>query len=186
MPFIKLLEKKRVPSVFIISILIVILFSALHSNHVFEEWNFKVTDALYSDARVLDNIVIVGIDEKSLSEVGRWPWSRSNLSKLIKNIEGASAIGIDIALIESENVDVDNELRDVIKDNGKIILASKYIDFRDDEGDVKATLQKPLESINAESGFVNVFSSNDGVTRFAPLVIDQEKSFALKVIEKAF
>ena len=100
MPIVKLLQKKRGHSVFIISILIVILFSALHTNHVFEEWNFKVTDALYSQGNALDNIVIVGIDEKSLSEIGRWPWSRSNLSNLIGKLQGASAIGVDIALIE--------------------------------------------------------------------------------------
>jgi adenylate cyclase len=186
MPIVKLLQKKRGHSVFIISILIVILFSALHTNHVFEEWNFKVTDALYSQGNALDNIVIVGIDEKSLSEIGRWPWSRSNLSNLIGKLQGASAIGVDIALIEDESLDVDSELRDVIGDSGRVILASKYIDFRDESGRIKATLQRPLESLKSESGFVNVFSSNDGVTRFAPLIIDQEKSFAIKIIEKAF
>jgi adenylate cyclase len=47
-----------------------------------------------------DEVVIVGIDEKSLSEVGRWPWPRTRLAALIDRLNegGAAVIGLDIIL----------------------------------------------------------------------------------------
>src|SRR5262249_20644109 len=41
-------------------------------------------------------VVIVGIDEASLDEVGRWPWPRSTLAELVDRLSGASAIGFDV------------------------------------------------------------------------------------------
>jgi adenylate cyclase len=45
-------------------------------------------------------VVIVGIDERSLEEVGRWPWSRPRLGELIERLDraGAAIIGLDIIL----------------------------------------------------------------------------------------
>src|SRR5690606_22083602 len=34
-------------------------------------------------------IVLIGIDEKSVREVGRWPWPRGRYAQLIDAIEGA-------------------------------------------------------------------------------------------------
>ena len=33
-----------------------------------------------------ERIVIVDIDEKSLAEVGRWPWSRNRLAELVEEL----------------------------------------------------------------------------------------------------
>jgi adenylate cyclase len=45
-------------------------------------------------------VVIVGIDEESLQEVGRWPWPRRTLAELIDRLHaaGATAIGVDVVL----------------------------------------------------------------------------------------
>ena len=58
-------------------------------------WGFleKLEYFLY-DARMLvtmpggvdDRIVIVDIDEKSLAEVGRWPWSRDRVAHLVDEL----------------------------------------------------------------------------------------------------
>jgi adenylate cyclase len=44
--------------------------------------------------------VIVGIDEASIAELGRWPWPRGRLAELIGRLHaaGATAIGLDIVL----------------------------------------------------------------------------------------
>lgn len=51
-----------------------------------------------------DRVVIVAIEEPSLREIGRWPWSRAVLADLLKRISdaGAAAIGVDIILSEPE------------------------------------------------------------------------------------
>ncbi len=50
-------------------------------------------------------VVIAVIDEKSLSELGRWPWPRTTIARLVDALRGygAKAIGFDIVFAESEN-----------------------------------------------------------------------------------
>ena len=43
--------------------------------------------ALRAPAPVSDEIALVLIDEASLRAVGRWPWSRAVLARLITNLE---------------------------------------------------------------------------------------------------
>lgn len=53
-------------------------------------------------------IVIVDIDEKSLSEVGRWPWSRDVVAQLIVELTdrlGAAVVGFDIVFAEPQQSD---------------------------------------------------------------------------------
>ena len=45
-----------------------------------------------------NDVVIVAIDEASLAEVGRWPWPRTQLAKLVGGLSeaGVSVIGFDV------------------------------------------------------------------------------------------
>ena len=69
-------------------------------------------------------IVIVDIDEKSIAEVGRWPWSRNVIAQLIDKLDGkyhARAIGFDVIFSEPDTSSgygtlealAKNELKDV-------------------------------------------------------------------------
>jgi len=51
-----------------------------------------------------DKVVIVDIDEKSLKELGQWPWSRNILADITNNLNknGALAIGFDIVFAEKD------------------------------------------------------------------------------------
>jgi adenylate cyclase len=53
-------------------------------------------------------VVIVGIDEASLAEIGRWPWPRTRLAHLIDGLTaaGAAVIGLDI-IFDQPDVSVD-------------------------------------------------------------------------------
>ena len=48
--------------------------------------------------------VLVDIDEKSISELGQWPWPRYQMARLIEELtlDGAAAIGLDILLAEPD------------------------------------------------------------------------------------
>ena len=53
-----------------------------------------------------DDIVIVDIDDASLRELGRWPWPRDRLARLIDTLfadDHAAALGIDLLLAESDD-----------------------------------------------------------------------------------
>lgn len=71
-------------------------------------------DAYLYDARVRmsapggidDRIVVVDIDEKSLAEVGRWPWGRDRVSLLVKQLTDhyrAAVVGFDVVFAEPDS-----------------------------------------------------------------------------------
>ncbi len=53
-----------------------------------------------------DDVVIVGIDPKSLSRIGRWPWSRDLQAAFLRRLNdyGIKAAIIDILYVEPDNV----------------------------------------------------------------------------------
>ncbi|WP_373071300.1 CHASE2 domain-containing protein [Sulfurimonas sp.] len=50
------------------------------------------------------DIVIIDIDEKSIKELGQWPWGRDKFSKILENLtlNGAGIIGLDIVFAEAD------------------------------------------------------------------------------------
>ncbi|MGV8934291.1 MAG: CHASE2 domain-containing protein [Gallionellaceae bacterium] len=51
-------------------------------------------------------VVIIDIDEKSLQEEGRWPWSRARLAQLVDKLfdrYNVAVMGVDVVFAESEN-----------------------------------------------------------------------------------
>ena len=52
-----------------------------------------------------DNVVIIDIDEKSLNQLGQWPWKRKDFAKVLHNLSdaGAGIIGLDIVFAEYDN-----------------------------------------------------------------------------------
>jgi len=51
-------------------------------------------------------VIIADIDDKSLNEIGQWPWPRTALAKLIGRLseDGAAVIGFDIIFPESDRL----------------------------------------------------------------------------------
>ncbi len=60
---------------------------------------------LFAREAIDKRIVIVDIDERSLAELGRWPWNRARLAALIEQIFGAYGallLGLDVILAEAD------------------------------------------------------------------------------------
>ncbi len=74
-------------------------------------------------------IAIVVVDEKSIAEIGRWPWSRSVQARLIDRISDGhpKVLGVDIMYSEKENAASDGELARVVKKAGNVVLATAFI-----------------------------------------------------------
>lgn len=53
-----------------------------------------------------DNIVIITIDDKSLAELGRWPWKRGTHAQLLNVLSNGApkAIGLDLILTEGDTI----------------------------------------------------------------------------------
>ena len=62
--------------------------------------------ALAPAAKPRDDIVIVDIDDASLRALGRWPWPRDRLARLVDTLfddDHAAALGIDLVLAEPDD-----------------------------------------------------------------------------------
>jgi adenylate cyclase len=77
-----------------------------------------------------DDIVIVALDEKSLEEYGRWPWSRVQMARLVRAVSAGHprAIGIDIFFSEPESPAADAALASAIKAAGNVVLPVAFSD----------------------------------------------------------
>nr|WP_287555033.1 adenylate/guanylate cyclase domain-containing protein [Pseudodesulfovibrio sp.] len=69
--------------------------------------DYKVYDQYlrsYHDSNATNVPVIIDIDEKSLSEMGQFPWPRYRMAMLLKYLQsyGAAAVGIDIIFAEPD------------------------------------------------------------------------------------
>lgn len=97
---------------FILGALCVIAFLG-HAGRVWEIPFVSVMDAYLYDARLRitmpdtidDRVVIVDLDEKSLAEVGRWPWGRNNLAEMVRRLVDdykVAVIGFDVVFAEPD------------------------------------------------------------------------------------
>ena len=84
----------------------------------------------------MENIVIVGIDDKSIQEFGVWPWPRSIHANLINQLTEyeAKVVGYDVTFAEASNEEEDQVLVEAIESNGNIILAAEATLKEDDFG----------------------------------------------------
>ncbi|MFA7403035.1 MAG: adenylate/guanylate cyclase domain-containing protein [Pelobacteraceae bacterium] len=74
------------------------------------------------------DIELVLVDDRSLAEIGRWPWSRDIQADLVHKISagGPKVIGIDIMYTEPENRENDAKLTAAIKKAGNVVLATPF------------------------------------------------------------
>ncbi len=70
-----------------------------------ESLAYDLYASLRTNPHPSDQIVIVGIDEASLTKVGRWPWPRSTVGELIDILResGARVIGVGLFLSEPDH-----------------------------------------------------------------------------------
>src|SRR3974390_2627257 len=78
-------------------------------------------------------VALVLIDDDSLRQYGRWPWSRELLAQLMNRIadSGASVIGLDILLSEPQSPAAAAPLENSLKKDSRVVLVGKIGSFRD-------------------------------------------------------
>jgi adenylate cyclase len=162
-------------------------------------------DDLIHDARLRatmeqthdERIVIVDIDEKSLAEVGRWPWPRDRVADLMDRLfdqQGVSLLGLDTVFAEPDPVP-GNDARLAQALRGRAVVAGYYF-TSDRDGHTSGSLPAPvlrmtdlagrspalttwsgygaslpvLAQATPLAGFFNAITDADGVVRALPLL----------------
>ncbi|WP_284455972.1 CHASE2 and HATPase_c domain-containing protein [Alloalcanivorax xenomutans] len=93
----------------------------------FVQLNASVYDRLiaWSDKPVNDDILIVAVDDRSLREIGRWPWSRLVHAALVDRLReaGVQAVMMDILFLEAEgDGKADRRLGDAMARAGNVYV----------------------------------------------------------------
>ena len=119
-------------------------------------------------------ILIVQIDEESLTSLGHWPWPRSIHAQLINRLTagGVAAIGYDVLFIEPSEHGEDAVLTAAVQRSGRVVLPV-YVIVPGSNGrafDLQRPLA-PLEDAAKSIGHVNVTFDPDGQVRRATMAI---------------
>ena len=146
------------------------------------------------------HVVIVDVDEASLHQLGRWPWSRARMAQLVRELTGrqqAAALGLDVVFAEPQRLAdapavgpaPDDELAQALA-GAPVVLGYYFTSDRDarQAGQLPAPLAgqapwpqllhwsgyganlAPLTQAAAAGGFFNAITDLDGVVRSVPLV----------------
>lgn len=121
-----------------------------------------------------DRVVVVQIDQKSLAELGRWPWSRRVHAQLIDRLDaaGVRGIGLDILLSDPALYDPEGDalLARALGKSGKVVLPV-YAEAENRNGPTVELMPIPEFAASAAAlGHVDMGPDADGVTRDAFLL----------------
>ncbi|MCK4846163.1 MAG: adenylate/guanylate cyclase domain-containing protein [Deltaproteobacteria bacterium] len=108
--------------------------------------DLKLTDSMFrirADVSPPGDVVVIAIDEKSVNELGRWPWKRGHIGELLYGLKDARVVALDMIFSESSETENDEALAQAIKANGNVVLG--YF-FRDDATEEPS--EKSMEYLN--------------------------------------
>lgn len=166
-----MIKKEKFVSFTTFIFLFLIFFLLIYFNSFYFLRN-SLSDRLYGGDKTLDNILIVKIDDYSINKIGRWPWDRDVFAEILNKTSDAKVVGVDVSFFEKSSSD--EELKKVLEKNSNIILASEIID---------GALIKPI--FNASTGYVNLITDSDGVTRSFDTSLNQStEHFGVEIFKK--
>jgi len=164
-------------------IMILLVMGFLYYNESLYNAERSVTDRVTIEPRNVDSrIKLLAIDDESLNQVGRWPWSRTIIAELSDKLlaEGALAVWPDIYFSDkSQNPAEDQAWEQVVAKHSNLFLPV-YFDFQTRKVNrqvVVERLQKPIIPIDLkQTGHINVITDDDRVVRKVMLGISHEET----------
>jgi adenylate cyclase len=119
------------------------------------------------------NIAIIAIDDKSIAEIGRFPWSRDYFADFVERASraGAKAVLFDVFFPEEQSAPVDGKFAAAVRRSGRTTMAGAF-EFADDGSIIGFKENIPvLQQAAGRIAHINVFPDDDGVIRWARLAI---------------
>ncbi len=149
-----------------------------------------------------DRVVIVDVDERSLSTIGQWPWRRDVVARLIACVRdlGASTVALDIVFAEPDRSNASDDVLAATLRGGRVVMGYAMTFDRtagrpagcvmhpvglavlqagEDTGEApyfratSAVCSLPvLARAAGASGFLNAAPDADGILRRVPLLVE--------------
>ncbi len=133
---------------------------------------------LRGERPVGEEIVLVVIDDKSLKELGRWPWSRNTQAQLLTAIAaaGAKVIGIDIIYAEPERTDASRDLQEIMTMIEAAPSCSPVL---------LEVLERKLDAADSDRSFVKSLRDARNVVLGFPFFVQERSSLQPEFTRKA-
>ncbi|HEY3052937.1 MAG TPA: CHASE2 domain-containing protein [Thermoanaerobaculia bacterium] len=105
------------------AILTIIVVTLLLAFHVDDAIELPVRDVALSmlPSRPAQATVVIAIDEQSLRDVGRWPWSRTQLAEIINRAADAGARSVVLDILLPESAPGDDRLAQALRRNPSVV-----------------------------------------------------------------
>lgn len=160
----------------VVTKLLIVLASVFFTFLIFEtRWfsNLELSSinlrfSLRGERKNNDPIVIIGIDDPSIEELGNFPWDRSIYRKFIDKLgKNPKVIGFDIYFDIKSNPKSDQIFLKLLEEDKRIVIAAFYTIIDDPRYGSLKRLFLPLEifSKNTKVGLVNPEYDSDGFIR---------------------
>ena len=134
----------------------------------FEDASLDIRFLLRGPRPAGEEVKLVLIDEPSIRELGRWPWSRDKQAQLVTAIadDGAKVIGIDVIFSEPEVTEYLHALREV-RDAADAEAASPRL---------RNLLARRIDAADTDSQFAHALARAGNVVLALPLLIPEDSS----------
>ncbi len=123
-----------------------------------------------------DDIVIAAIDDRSLDQIGAWPWDRGTHGQLVSAIDqaGAKQILFDVLFLEPTQTEADDALASALKVTGSVVLPHTFGAAVNAESGAVPLFPIPEFAANAAAiGHVGAQPDQDGVLRRFEMVLGE-------------
>ncbi len=173
-----------------IGVLFTVFFTFVQPFTFIQLW---LSDQLFMEEPPSPNIVVVGIDDDTLTTFGKWSeWTRDFHALAIDNLAaaGAKVIGFDVLFVDSSPDDA--LLAEVMANAGNVVLPVAGTQAIASNGGAVTYNQvlvpvAPLAENAVSTGHVNIIPDRDGKVRSLPLVVRDSAgnyypSFSLAVL----
>ncbi|MEK7582105.1 MAG: adenylate/guanylate cyclase domain-containing protein [Patescibacteria group bacterium] len=182
----------------ILGSLVALLVSLSFSQGIFFGSEHFFEDLLVGPKKVDNRIVILAIDNESLSRIGQWPWPREVFAKAFKalNQSAPKAVGFDVLLADPSRLGAldDEALAEALKNiSYPLVLPVEAELFREGEifaaTDTTHPLPQFFQNTRVMPGHVNLIIDQDGVVRNIPgfIKIEEEtlSAFSFRLAQEA-
>ncbi|WP_051200735.1 CHASE2 domain-containing protein [Butyrivibrio sp. XPD2002] len=202
----KCLKSKKKIIISIAAMTVAVLFVFMANSGLLNYADGVVSDAVYQKQKATDGeIVVVGIDQKALQEIGPLPWSRDIMADVISILnsgeEKPAVIAVDVLYVgESASPENDSYLANVADFGENVVTASAatygsgIVEIGDNfyvEKRKVLAYDEPFPELAkvTNTGHINTMADSDGIIRHALLAIDVPgkgtvKSFSRTIYEK--
>lgn len=145
------------------------LLLSYHDSTETLDWLLYDSLQQFSEMTPADDLVVIDIDEKSISMLGRWPWSRQVHARLLGRMSTAdtAAVLLDIIFSDADqsNPAADTLFAEAIEKHGRVVLPL-FIKQVGLQGQVLEVPPAPVFYRAAQRiGHVHVVPERDGVVR---------------------